>query len=440
MSEYTRLAGIEPLYKYDLDPKIDKSKAREAAHIEMARLRKEKEHQSVLDDHQKVMSGLKKTDQAGILDVDDGPEPAQDENLDMGQQGDPDAEPFAGLESRRGKPTKAQSVAAKRAFVKQAQAKRWQKMPGIDSEEYPPIKGMEGPFGMKVKGQRHILYYDPKEGQYYDRKKDMYVQVESVQQESSLVSGILASSPGKYVLSRENGKYHLEKKSGGRRTHKAVNAKSAYELFKMAKKKEVAPEDAFPAHVIESIQESVTPGDIWVQNFKTQKSIYFFPLRKGKNGNFQGLMYDPNFSRKAKMDSVWKINAPKSSRSLWKVETRVPLAAKEAFMDHPKYQQALEALEGIQRIAKFNEGDAGRYEIVVKGKLYNTSKKPSVAIVIGKRQKGSVQVVDSKTGKIIYDSEMKGKPDAKRAKKISAIQRLRLNRADTDAKLRKAKG
>lgn len=280
MSEFTRLAGIEPLYKYDLDPKIDKAKAREAAHVEMERLRKEKAHQSVLDDHTKVMSGLKKPDQAGILNVDDEPEPAQDENLDMGRQGDPEAEPFANL-------------------------------------------------------------------------------------------------------------------------------------------------------------ESVAPGDVWVQHFKTQKSIYFFPLRKGKNGNFQGLMYDPNFSRKAKVSSVPKINGPKSSRSLWKVETRVPMAAKEAFMDHPKYKQALEASEAVQ----FNEGASKRYEIVVKGKLHSTSPKPAMAIVIAKRQKGSVQVVDSKTGNILYDSEIRPSSRAPKARKarVSSMQQLRLNRRSTDAKLRLGK-
>jgi len=46
------------------------------------------------------------------------------------------------------------------------------KMPAIDMDEYPPIKGMEGPFRYR---SGHILYYDPKEGKYYDRKSDMYL-------------------------------------------------------------------------------------------------------------------------------------------------------------------------------------------------------------------------------------------------------------------------
>lgn len=274
MSDFTRLSGIEPLYQYDLDPKIDKAKAREAAHIEMARLRKEKEHQSVLDDRMKIMSGLKKPDQAGLVNAEDEPEQAE-ENLDMAGPVDPEDMAFANLEAR--KMTKAQSVAAKQAFVRQAHAKRYQRGHSFDREEYPPIKGMEGPFSMKLKGgQRGVVYYDSKAGKYYDRKTDMYVQVE--------------------------------------------------------------------------------------------------------------------------------------------------------------------ALEGIQRIAKFNESGDDRYEIVVNGKLYGTSKKPAMAIVTAKRKKGSVQVVDSKTGNIVYDSEIRTKPDARRLKKkISAIQKLRLNRSATDAKMKKEK-
>jgi hypothetical protein len=42
----------------------------------------------------------------------------------------------------------------------------------FDKTEYPPIRGMEGPFRYKSGA---ILYYDPKEGKYYDRGKDMYL-------------------------------------------------------------------------------------------------------------------------------------------------------------------------------------------------------------------------------------------------------------------------
>ena len=47
-------------------------------------------------------------------------------------------------------------------------------VPSIDRERYTDLsdEGLEGPFRMK-NGQ--VLYYDPKEGKYYDRDTDMYV-------------------------------------------------------------------------------------------------------------------------------------------------------------------------------------------------------------------------------------------------------------------------
>lgn len=49
--------------------------------------------------------------------------------------------------------------------------------PGIDRDEYPPIRGMEGPFSFKKRG---VLYYDPREGRYYDRKRDVYLDVDDL--------------------------------------------------------------------------------------------------------------------------------------------------------------------------------------------------------------------------------------------------------------------
>lgn len=47
-------------------------------------------------------------------------------------------------------------------------------LPPIDSDRFPnrENQGLEGPFRFK-NGQ--ILYYDPKEGKYYDSLTDMYV-------------------------------------------------------------------------------------------------------------------------------------------------------------------------------------------------------------------------------------------------------------------------
>lgn len=50
--------------------------------------------------------------------------------------------------------------------------------PAISSDEYPPIKGLEGPFRYE---SGKVLYYDPKVGKYYDSKTDMYLEPEEVE-------------------------------------------------------------------------------------------------------------------------------------------------------------------------------------------------------------------------------------------------------------------
>lgn len=76
-------------------------------------------------------------------------------------------------ESKEAAPNKKQSIADKKAAIARAYAKQGVvTMPGIDKNEYPPIPGMEGPFQYR---NGKILYYDPREGKYYDRKTDMYV-------------------------------------------------------------------------------------------------------------------------------------------------------------------------------------------------------------------------------------------------------------------------
>ena len=46
------------------------------------------------------------------------------------------------------------------------------RMPRLDQDRYTPLSGMEGPFQFKG---GEILYYDPREGKYYDRDADMYL-------------------------------------------------------------------------------------------------------------------------------------------------------------------------------------------------------------------------------------------------------------------------
>ncbi len=83
---------------------------------------------------------------------------------------------------------KIADFAFKRANAPQTEGKSenrelWDKIkskgvvPGIDRERYTDMsgEGLEGPFRMK-NGQ--VLYYDPKEGKYYNRDTDMYVDYE----------------------------------------------------------------------------------------------------------------------------------------------------------------------------------------------------------------------------------------------------------------------
>lgn len=59
-----------------------------------------------------------------------------------------------------------------RDFVKSVWNKYAPKAPQIDQERYTPMEGMEGPFVLR---SGKVVYYDPKEGKYYDRDSDMYM-------------------------------------------------------------------------------------------------------------------------------------------------------------------------------------------------------------------------------------------------------------------------
>lgn len=56
-------------------------------------------------------------------------------------------------------------------------------MPPIDTERYTDLsyQGLEGPFRLK---SGKVVYYDPKEGKYYDRDTDMYLSQEEIDQHS----------------------------------------------------------------------------------------------------------------------------------------------------------------------------------------------------------------------------------------------------------------
>jgi hypothetical protein len=57
------------------------------------------------------------------------------------------------------------------------------------SKEYGPRKGLEGPFHYP-NGQ--VLYYDVREGQYYDPTTDFYVPRDEVAELQNLIFGVLA--------------------------------------------------------------------------------------------------------------------------------------------------------------------------------------------------------------------------------------------------------
>jgi len=53
------------------------------------------------------------------------------------------------------------------------------KVLGQRDSRFQPIKGLEGPFYF---ANSRVLYYDPKEGEYYDSTTDFYVPREEVDQ------------------------------------------------------------------------------------------------------------------------------------------------------------------------------------------------------------------------------------------------------------------
>lgn len=61
---------------------------------------------------------------------------------------------------------------SKKDFVKRVREKYGHFVIPIDRERYTEIPGLEGPFGLR---SGKVVYYDPKEGKYYDRDTDMYM-------------------------------------------------------------------------------------------------------------------------------------------------------------------------------------------------------------------------------------------------------------------------
>jgi hypothetical protein len=69
-------------------------------------------------------------------------------------------------------PAPAQPPQAPTVPTQQGVAEGYRIMPGIDRERYQERKGLEGPF---TANNGKVVYYDPKEGKYYDPDTDMYI-------------------------------------------------------------------------------------------------------------------------------------------------------------------------------------------------------------------------------------------------------------------------
>lgn len=67
---------------------------------------------------------------------------------------------------------KKRSLEQKKNFINSVWQKYAPTVPGIDRERYNDLKGLEGPFRLR---SGKVVYYDPKEGKYYDRDSDMYM-------------------------------------------------------------------------------------------------------------------------------------------------------------------------------------------------------------------------------------------------------------------------
>jgi hypothetical protein len=61
---------------------------------------------------------------------------------------------------------------------------------GERDSRFQPIKGLEGPFYF---ANSRVLYYDPKEGEYYDSTTDFYVTREEVDQLHTELARILST-------------------------------------------------------------------------------------------------------------------------------------------------------------------------------------------------------------------------------------------------------
>lgn len=77
---------------------------------------------------------------------------------------------------------KKRSAEEKKNFVAAVRQKYAPTVPQIDQNRYTKLDGLEGPFMLR---SGKTVYYDPKEGKYYDRDSDMYMSDEEYHSHSN---------------------------------------------------------------------------------------------------------------------------------------------------------------------------------------------------------------------------------------------------------------
>ncbi len=142
-------------------------------------------------------------------------------------------------------------------------------VPSIDRERYTDMsgEGLEGPFRMK-NGQ--VLYYDPKEGKYYNRDTDMYVDYDDYR---AMNEGDPKSHQAQTTLK------HLKKAGYGDRAD-AANIKPGVKgyrdriaMLKRAKDEDNLKEDDLDVKVVKFVDWVLAQGDKY-KNFTTKPEVY----------------------------------------------------------------------------------------------------------------------------------------------------------------------
>lgn len=142
-------------------------------------------------------------------------------------------------------------------------------VPSIDRERYTDMsgEGLEGPFRMK-NGQ--VLYYDPKEGKYYNRDTDMYVDYDDYR---AMNEGDPKSHQAQTTLK------HLKKAGYGDRAD-AANIKPGVKgyrdriaMLKRAKDEDNLKEDDLDVKVVKFVDWVLSQGDKY-KNFTTKPEVY----------------------------------------------------------------------------------------------------------------------------------------------------------------------